>query len=111
MEGYQELWQLVQQGPDQALRQQVKRGKVQTPRYGELQLDYDPDQIQAIELSDKLKLDEITCVELLTYAQEVVRYAGCSCRHCAQLLALFSWQWPAGRKCCNSCSSRCMQYM
>eukprot|EP00878_Enallax_costatus_P028370 GHUV01030641.1.p2 GENE.GHUV01030641.1~~GHUV01030641.1.p2 ORF type:complete len:943 (+),score=309.63 GHUV01030641.1:519-3347(+) len=71
MEGYQELWQLVQQGPDQALRQQVKRGKVQTPRYGELQLDYDPDQIQAIELSDKLKLDEITCVELLTYAQEV----------------------------------------
>jgi hypothetical protein len=33
------------QGKDAALRQQVRQGKVSTPKYGEVQLDYDPDQL------------------------------------------------------------------
>lgn len=101
MDNYQALWQLVQQvvpgaaldpaqlqleleayrgrllnlfankGPDAGLRQQVSRGKVQTPAFGEVPLDRDPDQLRVVELSDKLRLDEITCVELLVYAQEM----------------------------------------
>jgi hypothetical protein len=33
------------QGKDAALRQQVQQGKVSTPNFGEVQLDYDPDQL------------------------------------------------------------------
>ncbi|KAF8066245.1 NUP205 [Scenedesmus sp. PABB004] len=59
------------QGPDAGLRAQVQRGRVATPSFGEVPLDRDPDQHWVVELSDKLRLDEVTCVELLAYAQEM----------------------------------------
>lgn len=37
---------VVLQGPNAELRKQVQRGRVQTPTYGEVPLDYDPDQLQ-----------------------------------------------------------------
>jgi hypothetical protein len=37
---------LLLQGPDAELRRQVQRGRVQTPNYGEVILDVDPDQLQ-----------------------------------------------------------------
>lgn len=106
MDNYQQLWQLVQQvvpgadlepatlqleleqyrskllnlfhnkGKDAALRQQVCQGKVTTPNFGEVPLDYDPDQLLVVKLSDGLNLDEVTCVELLAYAHEMWGLAG-----------------------------------
>lgn len=60
------------QGPNPELRKQVQRGRLTTPAYGDVPLDYDPDQLQVLELSERLRLDETTCVELLCYAADKV---------------------------------------
>ncbi|MEW5301035.1 MAG: hypothetical protein WDW36_003918 [Sanguina aurantia] len=62
---------LKYEGPLAQSRAEVSSLTVQTTKFGEQRLDREPDVRLALLLSDELKLNEVTCVELLVTVYEM----------------------------------------